>query len=44
VPVCTAAGTYAYQDAATFRGTISAQEQGDILDDLNTLGAPTSDG
>jgi len=44
VPVCTAAGTYAYQDAATFRGTISAQTAGDILDDLNTLGAPTADG
>jgi hypothetical protein len=32
------------EDAETARTTLSAQEQGDVLDDLNTLGANASDG
>lgn len=42
--VGTGPGTFAYESGATARTSLGAQTQGDVLDDLNDLGAATADG
>lgn len=44
IMVGTGAGTFAYESGAVARASLGAQTQGDVLDDLNTLGAVVSDG
>lgn len=42
--VGTGAGTFAYESGSVARVSMGAQTQGDVLDDLNTLGAVVNDG
>ena len=42
--VGTGAGVFAYESGATARTSMGAQTQGDVLDDLNTLGVVAADG